>query len=314
MDNLPSQKLYSGQALLLVLLAMSVVVTVALSIVSRSITDVGVTSRQEDATRAFVAAETGVERALVAVDSTCTAGEPDCPEAGYVASRTDFAEGTRDINYPVSVGSGNSIPIWFINHNAAGAIACDATNPCFTGDRIKVCWGEVGIAPQPALEVAIYYANTPGNYATTRVAKAGYDANAASHENNFVAPDAGNCTITNSNGTKIYAYQKTIAFGPPPANLGATPPNLGIPATVYGSGNQGLLFAKLRLLYNTVDHPIGVTTTGLAGTSTFPGQGFEVNSTGTSGDANRRLKVFQSYSEPPAIFDSLIFSGTGVTK
>ena len=51
----------SGQALLLVLLSMAVILTVVLSILSRSILDVAVTTGEEEALRAFSAAEAGMQ-------------------------------------------------------------------------------------------------------------------------------------------------------------------------------------------------------------------------------------------------------------
>ena len=55
----------SGQALLIVLLSMAVILTVVLSFASKSITEVSITSYEEDALRAFSAAEAGVEKALL---------------------------------------------------------------------------------------------------------------------------------------------------------------------------------------------------------------------------------------------------------
>jgi Tfp pilus assembly protein PilX len=55
----------NGQALLIVLLGMAVVLTLVLSIVSRSVTDVSITKRDEESLRAFSAAEAGVEQALL---------------------------------------------------------------------------------------------------------------------------------------------------------------------------------------------------------------------------------------------------------
>ena len=54
-----------GQALILVLLSLAVVLTVVLSVFSRSITDVSISSKENDAMRAFSAAEAGVEQVLV---------------------------------------------------------------------------------------------------------------------------------------------------------------------------------------------------------------------------------------------------------
>src|SRR3989304_10327197 len=65
MFNLRKKKYSSGQALLIILLTLTVVLTVVLSVVSRSVTDISVTTYQEDAQRAFDAAEAGIERALL---------------------------------------------------------------------------------------------------------------------------------------------------------------------------------------------------------------------------------------------------------
>ena len=54
-----------GQTLLIVLLLLAVVLTIALSIASRSITDINVSIKEEEAARAFSAAEAGIEQALI---------------------------------------------------------------------------------------------------------------------------------------------------------------------------------------------------------------------------------------------------------
>ena len=54
-----------GQALLIVLLTLAVTLTVVLSVVSRSVTDITVSTYEEDALRAFSAAEAGIEEALL---------------------------------------------------------------------------------------------------------------------------------------------------------------------------------------------------------------------------------------------------------
>ena len=54
------KRLQSGQALLIVLLGMAVVLTMVLSVVSRSVTDIQLTTRDDEALRAFSAAEAGV--------------------------------------------------------------------------------------------------------------------------------------------------------------------------------------------------------------------------------------------------------------
>ena len=54
----------SGQALVLVMMVLSVALTVGLSIATRSTNEVKVTSSQEESARALEAAEAGLEKAL----------------------------------------------------------------------------------------------------------------------------------------------------------------------------------------------------------------------------------------------------------
>ena len=54
-----------GQALVIILLVLAVASTVVLSLVSRTVTDVAITTKEKDSSRAFSAAEAGVEEALV---------------------------------------------------------------------------------------------------------------------------------------------------------------------------------------------------------------------------------------------------------
>ena len=66
------KQLQKGQVLLVVVLVMVVALTVGLSLASRSITNLRITSDDENSQRAFSAAEAGVERA---VKGNCTNDE-----------------------------------------------------------------------------------------------------------------------------------------------------------------------------------------------------------------------------------------------
>lgn len=285
MNLLPKKmKNTSGQALLLVLLAMSVVLTVALSIVSRSITDISNSSREEDSTRAFSAAESGVERALI-VGNT---GTQNLGDATFNATITTGTASTSFV-HPVAIASGDALTFWFLNHDAAGATTCTG-NSCFVGTNLRVCWGNTGVSDIPAAEVSILYTTVPGSYAQARDVKVAYDP-VGTRGNNFASPDAGTCTI----GTKTFPYQKNIdlvALGIP------NPPSQGT-----------LLLARVKLLYNTTAQEVGISST-----ASIPPQSNTINSLGVAGGSNRKLQVSQLFGEVPTIFGDLIYSGTGITK
>mgnify|MGYP000173812715 FL=1 len=289
----------SGQALVLVLLSLSVVLTLVLFILSRTVTDVAISSREEEAIRAFSAAEAGVERALVIGSSI---GNTTLGDANFSANVTGFGQGVSELVHPLDLFSNDSLKLWFVSHDpATGNLICNGLNPCFSGNTVRVCWGKQGAASgaptTPAVEVSFVYATSPGDYSTLRIARGVYDPNSGRRPMNaFSAPDSGTCNV----GGTIFQFYKTI-------NLSA---DLGIPALP----DNGLQYLQVKSLYNTdVKNPIGFSV-NFAGNDPLPSQGLFVNSTGTSGEANRRLEVFQSWPEPPQIFESVIFSTSGITK
>jgi len=293
-------KFQKGQALLIVLLSMAVVLTIVLSILARSITDLSLSSQDEDSLRAFSAAEAGVEKALIIGTDI---GSTEIGNATYNASVSSYAEGESSFSNPISLTSGESSTLWFVAHDEDGNLVCSVDKPCFRGSQMKVCWGKSGTSSSsdttPAIELSIFYTTSAGDYSTARIARAALDPNGSRRaSNNFSAPDSGTCTI----GSNTFEFQKTISFS-----------DLGIPANVQNLQN-GLQFAKIRFFYNTdVSQNFGFDL-NFPGNSVLPSQGLSIESSGSSGEANRKLNVFQSYAETPEIFDSVVFSGSGVTK
>jgi len=58
---------------------------------------------------------------------------------------------------------------------------------------------------------------------------------------------------------------------------------------------------------------VGINT-NFPGNALLPSQGLRIESTGISGESNRKIDVFQGYGEPPPIFDGAVFSLGGITK
>lgn len=298
MNSLPKLKRQAGQALLLVVLSLAIVLTIILSILSRSVTDIAVTSRSEESMRAFSAAEAGVEQALViGADVGGAIGD-----SNFSAKVSGFAQGDKDFANPAGALAGESVLFWFVAHNqTTGDVECTASNPCFTGSKFKVCWGESGSigSTTPAIEVSVFYDATPGSVGTTRIARATYDPNIGRRAlNNFLEPIGGACTA----GGENFPFSQLIDLT-----------TLGVPAGSYSVQN-GLQFVKVRLFYNTdVTQPVGIDV-NQTGNTLLPSQGVRIQSTGQAGESNRKIDVFQGFGEPPPIFDSAVFSPGGLTK
>jgi len=294
MDNLPSSN--SGQALLIVLLSMAVILTIVLSILSRSVTDIAVTSREEEALRAFSAAEAGVERALLIGSNT---GSFD--DATFVATSINFGVSAEEYIYSNKLLTGESGTIWFVDHDEdTGELTC-GTGECFTGSQISICWAGSGTssdqATTPALEISIFYVNVPWDYSTIEIARVTTDPNVARKvTNNFGDTDGVNCTLEGQD----FEFKKTIDF---------SASGLNIPYAATGN----LLFGKVRFFYNTDEaQSLGFDVRGSG--SDLPSQGRKIVSTGTAGEANRKIEVLRTFGELPSIFDAAVFSPGGLVK
>ncbi len=184
-----NNKNIKGQAVLIVLLSLSVVLVVVMFILSRSITDISLSSKEEDSMRAFSAAEAGIERALVIGSDT---GNQTIGDATFNADVSSFAQATNNVVYPISLKSGEIASFWF-------TIAGDPT--VFSGNQMKICWADDNATDNPAIEVTVYYKTGAGAYQLYRKM---LDPVAARTQNNVVP--GNNCTI----GADTFEYFNVV--------------------------------------------------------------------------------------------------------
>ncbi|CAN5325007.1 hypothetical protein BH10PAT1_BH10PAT1_4290 [soil metagenome] len=292
-----------GQAVLIVLLSMVVVLTIVLSVIGSSTSDISLGTTESASLRAFSAAESGIEKSLVT--NLATSGNVNSG-ASYDASVISLAQGAKSYIYPQSIVNGDGATFWFVSHDAATQnLTCAAGNTCFTGKAVNFCWGIPGTsgssATTPALEISVFYLNTPGNYTTTRVGKDVYDPNSSRRStNNYNSTDSGTCTI----GNTTFAFQKKVDL--------STNSHFGVSSSAYNAVN-GLQFMIVKPLYSVVAEPIGIDV-NYAGNGSLPAQGSLVSSTGNQGQTTRKIEVTRAYNQVPPIFDVAIFSPGGLVQ
>jgi len=289
-----------GQAVLIVLLSLSVVLVIVMYILSRSITDISLSTKDENAMRAFSAAEAGIEKALVVGSSN----DLDFSGASFNASVSDFAAGQTSVTYPISLKSGELATFWFVEHDNDGNLVCDVTHPCFTGNQILLCWGDPDTSynsnTTPAVELTVYYATSALDLTTLQVKRAVLDVHPTrTTSNNFTAASNTLCTVANES----FQFRNGLFLGTSETGL-----HLDIPNT----DSEGiLLFATVKMLYNTsVGHKVGLSVS----TSQLPSQGSVIDSLGSYGGANRRISVYQLHPVVPPIFMNALYSATGIFK
>jgi hypothetical protein len=307
----------SGQALLLVLLVMSVILTVVLSVVAKSVTDVKITGYEEDALRAFSAAEAGVEETLLnAVPGTksdnFSVGSADT--SGYVADTTS-PDVVNPYEYPEKLESGEIATIWFVSHMADNKSLTCLGKTCSKGNNLEVCWGTSAGTPPPdktpAIEVVLYYdislksLNPTNDYSGVNFVTKGFDPWLTRRNlNNFDHALTGTEPCTFNPKYKYSTGRKEL-------KLGAI-----LPVNCNQNNDVGcLLMAKIRMLYNigTGSEVQGLAVkVGSGSSDSLPSQGLEISSTGTSGESSRRVNVRQGYSNIPDIFNNALFSLKGL--
>ncbi|MDP1722702.1 MAG: hypothetical protein Q8L37_05830 [Candidatus Gottesmanbacteria bacterium] len=272
-----TQTRQSGQIVLISLLVLSIATTIALSLIGRSTTDVAISNQITESSRAFSAAEAGIEEALKTGVGTSGA---QVLTAGvtYAVAKADIGGALGAYVFPKKVSRGTTETLWLVNHNADGTLI---ETPTYTSPTIDVCWSQESVTP--ALSVAIVYKTAGGLY---RMARGSYDSDstrALTNKFSGVTASTGGCGA--GTGT---TYKQTITFGS------------FTPAVVPASDT--LLMVRIVPLY--ADASIAVNTT-----SALALQGSKLESTGTSGNGiTRKIVVYQQYRSPPSVFDSVIYS------
>ncbi|MBU2577208.1 hypothetical protein KKA69_00060, partial [Patescibacteria group bacterium] len=105
-----------GQAVLILLLAIAVILTVGLSIVSRSITDVKISQQSQESARALWVAQAGLEQAIRSNSSIGSAGSPEeLNGVSYYVEKRDLGLSTQYV-YPSKVKANEPITVWLVGH------------------------------------------------------------------------------------------------------------------------------------------------------------------------------------------------------
>ncbi len=308
-----------GQVLLIVLLVMATAVTVGLSVISRSVSDISVTTKEEESIRAFSAAEAGIEQILVS--NVAPGGAPiqsqvgGANEAAFQASVIAFpqpnigAGGRTEYPYPYEIAGGDSVTVWFAGHDDDGDLVCTGTGDCFIGyPFVSMCWGKQGTAVSdsttPAVAVSIVYQDAAGSVG---ISKFGVDPNAPRRAlNGFIAPTAAVSSGACVSGTTWYSFLMDFDLRNQPQ-----PP---VPAAILDgvAGNGHLILMTVRMLYNG-NNPQTLAVMTAPG-NPLPSQGRKIDSVGTAGSASRKVEVYTMYPEIPSIFQGALFSPSDIRK
>ena len=272
------QHMQRGQILLITLLVLAFAVTVAIAVISRSTTDLAITSQMEDSARAFSAAEAGIEEGM---SSSVSSVKTLSASAQYSVTVSSIGNASGVLTFPKLTTREFTETVWLVNHAADGSI--DETR-VYQPPYVDVCWTKSG-ATIPAFAISILYKRG----STYLVAKGAYDPDTTrAVVNKFSAPTSA--TAGSECGTSDYRARLTFA------NFGINP------------ASDTLLMLRTRPVYEG-------TTFSIDSTATLPLQGKRVESVGTSqGGATRKIVVVQQYRSAESFFDAALYSQANLVK
>lgn len=288
-------KRQKGQIVLLLILVMTVALAIGLSVIQRSLSDISTASRVEESSRAFSAAEAGIETAL-GTGSIGLLTLPNNSEADVTNSDwgPEIQSGTTGPQSPLEyppLGKEETAHVWFADPDSTA----NPPTPVYKQQTLDVYWGNSS-TERAALELTIVYYDSNGNQYKSQ--KLYLDQIIRTPPNNFdtTADCSGDNakTPTPPGSFKNYQCYKSI-------NLPASPAQL--------------MLLRARLLYNTTYQPFAAQATGTCGLScSLPGQARTLTSTGTFGKTQRKVQLFQEKKVVPPYMDFAIFSDSEINK
>lgn len=286
-----------GQIILVLVLVMTVALAIGISVIQRSISDVSTASKVEQSSRAFSAAEAGIEKALRGDFSSVNFPENNSQAVvsgqGLLPAVPITVSLQGALSYP-PLSKDEVAQIWLADYTSA-------TNPppaAYKQTSLDVYWGDPSATTdQAALELTVVYYDgskyvsrrwfldqiprTPPNGFCQASTCAGYTVGSTAFQCKFRLGDSSTC-----------------------ANNGALPSNL--------------MLLRARLLYNTTSQPFAVQAVGNCGPgdtdACIPAQASVVTSIGTAGTTQRKVQVFTLGNVVPPYFDYAIFSTGTINK
>lgn len=305
----------SGQALIAVILVMVVALTIGLSVATRNITNLRLTTEEQSSQRALSAAEAGIERALK--NDTNLSGVAVGTGAKIDAVTVQSISGSEFIlNNKDRVNKDDPIDIWLSDYGT-GSIPTYA-NPWrgwlyvyWHSETAGLCTDGTATS-YAALDItAISVPASGSNLADAVVRRYAVDPCTTRKASNNFCPNSGTSSLgrckkaNNSDdgafsfapsasgvdiGGKLFYYRVAIAFGIPAA------PQAG-------------MLLRITPLYADTTIAIRTRTTGDAFPGTpLPAQGSIIDSTGSSGSTQRKISVYRAYPKIPSELFYTIFS------
>jgi hypothetical protein len=264
-----------GQALLIVVLAMVVALTVGLAVVSRSITNLKNAQEEINSQKALSAAEAGVEQAIKSNVAKVGTSSINGSTTYTVSVATISGQVAFLLNGNNQISQDDAAYIWLTPYSADSSKLFQDTddlgnNARWTGN-LTIYWGNsTDSCANSAIELIVISGSKANPIAQRYVSD---PCSTRRADNNFSSPSSTNQSIG----------------------------NVTLRSSISAAVTNGFL-ARVIPIYSPAY--VGVNAQSAPGSPAFPTQGNIITSVGNSDNnaIKRQLNVFQGYPEMPAEF------------
>lgn len=283
-----------GQMIIILLLIMVVSLSIGLSVVGRSITEISTSTNSESSSRAFSAAEAGIEKTLYDSSSlglgsigTRTISGLTNQSQALSSWDADLPKSGLALEYP-PFGKESIAQFWLANPTTLAA--------AYTASNFNIYFGDPSYT---------YTSNDP-NYPAIEVHVISYSSGVYTDTVKFF----------DSNTSPRSGFTGCALRNPVPIQTNNNPTTslsnflCRVNVTGYPASPSYPVMVRIRMLYTNNTHPLALQPTS----GNLPVQTKIYNSQGTSGNVQRNLQVFQEVNFMPPIFDYAIFSLGALSK
>lgn len=316
----------SGQVLILVLLVVVVSLAIGLSVASRNLSNLKISSQTDQSQRAYSVAENGVENVLAQLNNaTLKTNISNAGSAGYPIAGPADSAGNASSTTIVSKST-------YERQIAVGEVGQIDLSGAGSTSKYTVMWAKASslnecVSPA-SLEVTFVYRDgaslETGNYVQRRWYLPGSASSDSGRSETFTIPEnqdsAGKSSISYNRPTAVGSGAcATGGSSPSPApsplcstlyincaTIDTTTANSAFPSIV--AGNRILL--RIRPLW--ADTTVNVGPNG----GSLPPQGYDITSSATVGNGVTRKLLVQKSALPsvPAVFDFALYSEQDILK
>ncbi len=272
-----------GQVIIILILVMTVALAIGLSVIQRSLSDISTSSKVEQSSRAFSAAEAGIEKAIqadTAISSPVTLGNNAIIQG---VDKNEVPATGQALEYPL-IGKEEMTQVWLADPSTLAEV--------YNKSSFDLYFGTPNTADKPAIEVTVISWDGVKYVSTKKF----FDADTSR-------------TTTNSFAAATCNHNHTVLTN---ANTASSTFDCKVSVSGYSYSTPAKpILARIRLLYSSISHPVALAPVS---SGSLPAQARIYTATGISGGTQRKVQVFRLDKVVPPYFDYAIFSAGTIGK